>query len=169
MLRQISNMPINATTVFLLLLLFRPTRAQPDPSASVTIDQLPDYSYQRQCGKGCIQNNYDIGVDIEGELGCTWNKCYCGYTAEATSIIVSCWSAYCGRTASKDTPDVQTALSLYNAYCGIDVQAVASPATSSTPFASATTTAVSTYGGGTGMTTVYVTRYSSLSTCIFKL
>lgn len=46
-----------------------------DPSASVTIAQLPAWSMQRSCGKGCLQNTYDPGADIEGVLGCSWNGC----------------------------------------------------------------------------------------------
>ncbi len=84
------------------LLLFLFTVALPttilglNDMSSVTIDQMSAYSYQRACGKGCIQNNYDGGGDIEVELGCTWNDCYCGapYRAAATSIIRSCWSVY---------------------------------------------------------------------------
>jgi hypothetical protein len=92
-----------------------------DPSASVTIYELPAYSLQRQCGKGCIQNNYDPGADVEKVLGCTWNGCYCGtqYQAAATSIISSCWSAYCTTEESLLSYDISTALSIYDAYCGI--------------------------------------------------
>jgi hypothetical protein len=97
-----------------------------DASASVTIDQLPAYSQQRQCGKDCIQNNYDGGNDVEHVLGCTWNGCYCGtqYQAAATSIITSCWSAYCGASdANLLTYDISTAVSIYDAYCGVAVAA----------------------------------------------
>ena len=93
-----------------------------NPSASVTIDQLPAYSQQRQCGKGCIQNNYDGGNDVDHILSCTWNGCYCGtqYQVAATSIITSCWSAYCGASdANLLTYDISTAVSIYDAYCGI--------------------------------------------------
>lgn len=103
-----------------------------DPSASVTIDQLPAWSQQRQCGKGCIQNNYDGGEDIENILGCTWNGCYCGtqYQAAATSVITSCWSEHCASDANLLTYDISTAISIYDAYCGIAaVAAATTPAT----------------------------------------
>jgi hypothetical protein len=99
-----------------------------DPSASVTIDQLPAWSQQRHCGIGCLQNNYDSGADIEKALGCTWNGCYCGtqYQAAASSIITSCWKAYCGTTqANLLTYDISTAVSIYDAYCGIGAAAAA--------------------------------------------
>ena len=106
-----------------------------DPSASVTIAQLPAWSMQRSCGKGCLQNTYDPGADIEGVLGCSWNGCYCGnqYAATATSIISSCWSAYCG---TSDTTilsyDISTAVSIYNEYCFGGGNAPAAAAASTT-------------------------------------
>jgi hypothetical protein len=104
---------------FLLLLYAILALAALDPDASVTIDQLPRYNLQRLCGRGCIQNNYNNGNDIENELECTWNGCYCSYTAEATSIVKSCWSDYCGLThTSILSQDISTALSLYREYCG---------------------------------------------------
>lgn len=117
-----------STILFFVTLVY----ARSDPSASVTINQLPDYDFQRECGKGCIQNNYNAGDDIMKRLGCTWNGCYCGHAAEATSIVVSCWSAYCGGTVSRNSPDVSTALSLYNAYCDIDATTTPALSTYST-------------------------------------
>ncbi len=103
-----------------------------DASASVTIDELPAWSQQRQCGKGCIQNNYDGGEDIENVLGCTWNGCYCGtqYQAAATSVMTSCWSHHCAVDTNLLTYDISTAISIYDAYCGIAaVAAATTPAT----------------------------------------
>ena len=135
-------------SVFYLLFIssFAPLVHPLDPSASVSIDQLPAWSYQRTCGKGCLQNTYDNGDDIEKELGCTWNGCYCGnqYQSAATSIIKSCWSAYCG-TAIPVSDDISTALSIYNDYCGGG--------------AAATTTVVESGGtDSTAGTTVYITH-----------
>ncbi|KAF1990601.1 hypothetical protein K402DRAFT_389529 [Aulographum hederae CBS 113979] len=97
-----------------------------DPQASVTIDHFDGYGYQRQCGKGCLQNNYDGGEDLEGELGCTWNGCYCGtqYGSVATSFISGCWPRNCGDDSNEGAGldyDISTALFLYNAYCGENV------------------------------------------------
>jgi hypothetical protein len=106
---------------YFILAVLAPTVFSLDPDASVTIDQYPGYDHQRACGKGCIQNNYDPGDDLENELGCTWNACYCGaqYQSTATQIIRSCWTAYCGTSQSSLLSyDISTALSLYDAYCG---------------------------------------------------
>lgn len=124
-----------------------------DPTASVSIGQLPAWSLQRTCGYGCLQNTWDNGADVEKVLGCTWNGCYCGtqYRAAATSIVRSCWSAYCPSEESSLLPyDISTALSIYNAYCEIDGAAM-------------TTTVVpgetlTSFGSGSGGTTVYVTH-----------
>jgi len=136
--------------------------AQLDPRASVTIDQLPDYSYQRLCGRGCVQNNYGIGEDIENVLGCTWNECYCASTAEATSIIASCWSAYCGGTVSRNSPDVSTAISLYNAYCAVtSVETVVSSITQASPAATETSVTITISGSPSRLTTVFITSTNS--------
>lgn len=138
---------ITTTAVLWLLLGFCtivPSYASLDPSASVTINQYPGFEYQRTCGSGCLQNNYDGGADIQKVLGCTWNGCYCGtqYQAEASSIVTSCWSAYCGTSElSLLGYDISTALSLYNAYCGQSGggSSASTPSGSSTTYLSAIT------------------------------
>ena len=119
-----------------------------ETTALVTIDTFPAFSMQRECGRGCLQNTYDAGADVCKELGCCWNGCYCGtqYQAAATSVIRSCWSAYCGTSSIEMLSyDISTALSIYGSYCGIsDV---------------ATTTDVGGEGsdGGSGDKTTYMT------------
>jgi len=160
--RPFANLVSPLLSLWLLSLDTPAVNAQPDPRASVTIDQLPDYSFQRLCGKGCVQNNYDNGADIEVVLGCTWNECYCASTAEATSIIASCWSAYCGATVSRDSPDVSTAISLYNAYCAVTpVETVVSSITLTTPAATETSVTVTLSGSPSRFTTVYLTSTNS--------
>jgi hypothetical protein len=115
-----SNRTYTIYWVLFYLYTLTPSCRALDPSASVTIDKYSDYEFQRSCGRGCLQNNYDGGADIEKALGCTWNDCYCGtqYQAAATSILTSCWSAYCGTSQlSLLSYDISTAISVYNAYC----------------------------------------------------
>src|SRR5437762_3927990 len=120
-----------------------------DDRASVTIDQLPEYSYQRSCGRGCIQNNYGNGPDIEGVLGCTWNGCYCAtqYRATATMVVRNCWSASCG-TASPNVLyyDIRSALDIFYAYCSMNGYPGADGVQG------AWSTAVTTTGGGDSKT-----------------
>lgn len=139
-----------------IVLLFVDNVAGLDATASVTIDQLPAYSLQRLCGKGCVQNNYDGGVDLQAVLGCTWNGCYCGtqYTAQATSIIKSCWSAYCGTKLVSE--DISTALSVYDGYCAGDAELGGGNAATTTELRGESS-------GSGGETTVYVTHLTVMT------
>jgi hypothetical protein len=135
-----------------------------DPAGSVSINQLPAWSMQRTCGMGCLQNNYDGGADIDKVLGCTWNGCFCGtqYQAAATSILTSCWSAYCG-DAIPVTADISTALSIYNSYCEKDP----GPATTAVVATATVTTGEATFtvtkGTGVGSTTTVVETVAVVS------
>jgi hypothetical protein len=106
---------------YLIFTLITTALATIDPDASVTIDLMSGYDYQRECGRACIQNNYNDGPDIEAALGCTWNACYCGaqYQSTISSHVSSCWTAMCGKSESALLKyDVPSALSLYSQYCG---------------------------------------------------
>lgn len=95
-----------------------------DTTGTVSIDQYPGYDLQRQCAMGCIQNNYDNGRDLEGELGCSQNACYCEtqYLADVISFVESCVSAYCATSGANALGyDISNALSIYNAYCNDNV------------------------------------------------
>ncbi|KAH7403125.1 hypothetical protein BKA64DRAFT_441585 [Cadophora sp. MPI-SDFR-AT-0126] len=129
---QFSSSRLSSRLHLLLLASFTQISLCLDPSASVSINQLPAWSQQRHCGIGCLQNDYDSGVDILKGLGCTWNGCYCGtqYQSAASSLITSCWKAYCGNAeANILTYDISTAESIYNSYCGIAAVAAATPTT----------------------------------------
>jgi hypothetical protein len=74
------------------------------------------YKQQRSCAQGCFVGYY--GDTIGSDLSCPspiLNSCYCrgDLQAVAVSIISSCVSSAC----SSDTIDVQSATSLYQAYC----------------------------------------------------
>ena len=77
------------------------------------------YKQQRSCAQGCFVtccNGYSD--NIANDLSCpnpVLNSCYCrgDLQAVAVSIISSCVSSAC----SSDTIDIQSATSLYQAYC----------------------------------------------------
>lgn len=154
----------------LLVLHPTPTFALND-DASVTIDHLTAYTYQRLCGKGCIQNNYDGGGDLVDNLGCSWNGCYCGtqYRAAATSFVSSCWSHYCGTSdVTALSYDLQSALAIFYDYCSGNGYAGAdgnvNQAVTTTDFGASTggedgvTSSGAAAGGGAGAATVYQTH-----------
>jgi len=141
--------------VFLLSPL--PTSSTLDSNGTVTIQQLPAYSSQHACGRGCLRNNYNEGPDVCKELTCCWNGCYCGTQnqAAATLIVKSCWSDVCGPSYPPEmlSSDISTALSIYDSYCAIG-----------NPDTTTSTIAPGENGGGAeGATTTYVTYLTTIT------
>jgi hypothetical protein len=90
-----------------------------DDSATQSLYSEDLYKQQRSCAHccfvGCGEGSPDL---IAIDLGCptpTLNSCYCrgDLQAVAVSTISSCVSSAC----SGDTVDIQSATSLYQAYC----------------------------------------------------
>jgi hypothetical protein len=77
------------------------------------------YKQQRSCAQCCFEGCCCINDDlVAGGLSCpspVLNSCYCrgDLQAAAVSYISSCVSSAC----SSDTVDIQSATSLYQAYC----------------------------------------------------
>ena len=90
-----------------------------DPPATQSLYSEDLYKQQRSCAQGCFVtccNGYED--DIANDLSCpnpVLNSCYCrgDLQAVAVSYISSCVSSAC----SSDTVDIQSATSLYQAYC----------------------------------------------------
>jgi hypothetical protein len=89
-------------------------------SATVTLTEADAYQSQRPCAKTCFYLGAFSGPDeLAQQIGCSMkdieNECLCrpDLQAGADSYLKSCVSSAC----AKNTLDVNSAVSIYDAYC----------------------------------------------------
>lgn len=127
------------------------------------------YIQQRTCVQWCLMNDsYDEQAKLAGYLGCKWDgaeyfsTCVCrtDLASSASYFLTSCVNSGC----SGNTPDVTSAMSLYNSYCGLGSLAAnvatTTEAGGATPTVFIVTTVVAT-GAAANSASTLITRESA--------
>jgi hypothetical protein len=140
-----------------------------DASATQSLYSEDLYKQQRSCAQCCFKDCtfLSTGEDlIAGDLSCPspiLNSCYCrgDLQAAAVSSVSSCVSSAC----SGDTVDIQSATSLYQAYCASNGYPPITTSTSTyTPSASQPQTTTSTNDlASTAVTSVVIVTQTLVS------
>lgn len=92
---------------FLLLLVYALITETQQPPSSIDIPDFPGYNNLRACAQQCLRN------DVQIEIGCGTNDCLCNHEADSLASVVKCVNLQC----ASSTADVNSATSIFVAYC----------------------------------------------------
>jgi hypothetical protein len=103
------------TQLLLFLLSAIHASAIADLDAPQSIASISDYGNQRLCAQACFWNNVD---NLGGALNCpgvpAQNSCYCRADLQP---VATTWLFSCVNSACKNSVDIASATSIYEAYC----------------------------------------------------
>jgi CFEM domain len=133
---RFSGRRVNSSLVFqaLSLIFLSITSAQNASPGTITIQNSPSFSSQRQCAQECFTGEWggDLGLGCPSPIE---NACYCRADLVSSAIYTLSSCVYNG--CSLNANDVQTAIGLYSTYCDVTAQpsTIASPAVTAQPSA----------------------------------
>lgn len=115
LLQIISSSLISTMYMYILIcaILFRVASCQ-----TVSIQDIPAFTSQRPCALNCISGLNGEPEILAEDMGCAYspieNECFCRPDLQGTaeSIVRQCVNNYC-----QNTLDVNSAVSIYDAYC----------------------------------------------------
>jgi len=143
---RFSGHQVNSSLVFqaLSLIFLSIASAQNTSPGTITIQDSPIFSSQRGCAQECFTGEWggDLGSGCPSPIE---NACYCRPDLAPSAIYTLSSCVYNG--CNENANDVQTAISLYSAYCDVTAQSstiVGAPSTAASAAVTVTATESST-------------------------